>query len=98
MGTVYRARYGASGREVALKVLAPALVDQPKLVERFEREIAALRKLKHPNIAAAVGYGASEDLVFLAMEFINGPDLGSMLKANGPMSEIDVLRIVLQVA
>jgi eukaryotic-like serine/threonine-protein kinase len=98
MGSVYRARYTASGREVALKVLNSQVSDDPQLVERFEREIAALRKLKHPNIATALGYGAAEDCIFLALEFIDGPDLSTLLKEEGPMSEYDVARIVLQVA
>src|SRR5690348_656013 len=54
MGEVYRARHLATGQEVALKIIARHLADQPEMAKRFEREIELLGKISHANIAAAV--------------------------------------------
>jgi serine/threonine protein kinase len=51
MGEVYRAKDNKLGREVAIKVLAAALADDPDRLARFEREAKVLASLNHPNIA-----------------------------------------------
>ena len=98
MGEVYRARHVESGREVALKLMAKNLPNQLEMAKRFEREISALSKLQHPNIAAAIGQGVANERFYLAMEFVRGPDLSNVLKTSGRLPEIEVLRIALQVA
>ena len=50
MGLVYSAIYPKNGKRVAVKLLAPGLMTDPKVVKRFEREIEILRRLDHPNI------------------------------------------------
>ena len=55
MGEVYRARDSRLGREVALKILPPAVSQDPHRVARFAREAQVLAALNHPNIAAIYG-------------------------------------------
>jgi serine/threonine protein kinase len=98
MGEVFHARHLESGKEVALKLMVPALNERKDLVQRFDREIKLLSQLKHPNIAGAVGQGTSEGRLYMAMEFVKGPNLANLLKVVGVFNEADVLRVGLQVA
>ncbi len=85
MGTIYRAmdRYG--GRIVALKtILADNRGSRDK--ERFLREIGALARLQHPGIVAYVAHGeAPGEVLYLAMEWLEGEDLAAPLK-RGPLT------------
>jgi serine/threonine protein kinase len=54
MGVVYRARHVATGREVALKLLAARLADDEDFLQRFQREVRLARDLRHPNIVRVV--------------------------------------------
>lgn len=98
MGEVYQAKFLETGEEVALKVMAPNLMDRPDLVKRFEREIKVLSKLRHPNIAGAISSGRVDDRLYLAMEYVRGPTFTSLLKVGGPFAEVDALRVTLQIA
>ncbi len=80
MGIVYKATYTKNGADVALKVLPLVLTANRKLVERFEREMAILKKLKHPRIVQFYGGGEQDGQHFYAMEFINGGTLAELLK------------------
>jgi serine/threonine-protein kinase len=60
MGQVYRARDTALGRDVALKVLPPALTADAERLARFEREARVLASLNHPHIAAIYGFVAAD--------------------------------------
>src|SRR5438045_2212327 len=53
MGMVFKARHRLMGREVALKVINPHLLDDPQMVTRFRREVWAAARLVHPNIVTA---------------------------------------------
>ena len=80
MGAVYRARDAALGRQVALKVIAPALARDPRFRERFIRESRIAARLEHPHIVPV--YGADEDAgrLFIAMRLIDGVDLAELLR------------------
>ena len=98
MGEVFLARSQATGQEVALKLVTRTLMDRPDLLKRFEREVKILSTLRHPNIAGAIGSGRCDGRLFLAMEYVRGPTLASLLKVAGAFTEIDALRITMQVA
>jgi serine/threonine protein kinase len=87
MGIVYLASRGS--RSVALKVLNPGSLDIPEHRGRFVRETDALRSIDSPNVAKVIDAGADGDLPWLAVEFINGPDLRSWVEDRGSLSRSD---------
>ena len=80
MGIVYLATHIETGKEVAVKVLPPALSEDEKLLKRFEREIGILKRLKHPNIVKYYGGGTHQGQRWYAMEYIDGGSLHDILK------------------
>lgn len=80
MGIVYLATHIEFGKQVALKVLPPALSDDEKLLQRFEREIGILKRMKHPNIVKYYGGGTHQGQRWYAMEYIDGGSLHDILK------------------
>ncbi len=70
MGVVYRATYTKTGQQVALKVLPDSLSQNEKLVARFEREMAILQKLHHPNIVPYYGGWKYKGKHFYAMKLM----------------------------
>src|ERR1035441_884169 len=71
MGAVYRATDTKLNRDVAIKVLPPAFVEDAGRMARFEREAQVLASLNHPNIAAI--YGIEQNAI--VMELVEGDDL-----------------------
>jgi len=85
MGVVYLAHNKLMGRDEVLKVLDRDIIERSSLQDRFQREIRAVARLRHPNIVAAYSaFRSGENLVF-AMEHVEGLDLARMVKAKGPM-------------
>ncbi|MDA0589802.1 MAG: serine/threonine-protein kinase [Planctomycetota bacterium] len=80
MGTVFLAEQQGFGRLVALKILDRKFSSDPASVARFEREIQAIAALQHPNIVGAYDAGCVGNCHFLVMEFVDGEDLGEILK------------------
>jgi len=83
MGEVYRADDLTLGQPVALKFLPADVADDPDRLARFRQEVAAARRVSHPNVCRV--YDIAEDLgrSFLAMEYIDGEDLASLLRRVG---------------
>jgi formylglycine-generating enzyme required for sulfatase activity/serine/threonine protein kinase len=71
MATVYKAYQPNLDRYVAVKVLAPDLVEAEELTVRFEREARAIARLRHRNILTVFDYGCQEGLFYLAMEYVS---------------------------
>ena len=97
MGRVLRARHLTLQRDVALKVLAPALSAEPFFTERFLREARAAARLNHPNIVQVYDFGEVSGRHYLAMEFVDGRSLGALLRNWGPFSEEAATAIARQV-
>ena len=99
MGEVYRARDTQLGREIALKVLPPAVSQDPDRVGRFAREAQLLAALNHPNIAAIYGVEeAAHDGTTaraLILELVEGETLAERI-ARGPLPVDEVLRVANQ--
>src|SRR5688572_14624386 len=79
MGEVYRARDTRLHRDVALKVLPEAFVDDPERLARFRREAQVLASLNHPNVAAIHGVEETEGVRALVMEFVDGETLAEVI-------------------
>ena len=95
MGVVYRAHDRTTGDAVALKVLKPWHTGAD---QRFAREAVALSAMKHPGIVRYVAHGTTSDgLPYLAMEWLEGEDLGQAL-ARGPLEVTDSVALARRVA
>src|SRR5678810_313894 len=88
MGEVYRATDTKLGRDVAIKLIAPALAEDPTRLASFTREAQVLASLNHPNIAAI--YGVEDHA--LVMELVEGQTLADRIK-QGPIPLDEALRI-----
>jgi serine/threonine-protein kinase len=94
MATVYEALDLRLDRVVALKIMHPHLAADPEFVARFEREAKSAAHLNHPNVVGVYDQGASDDLVYLAMEFIPGRTLRDILRAQGRLHPEQALAII----
>ena len=97
MGEVYRATDTKLKRDVAIKVLPAAFIEDKERLARFEREAQLLAQLNHPNIAAIHGLEESEGTRALIMELVEGPTLAERLEA-GPFPLHECLSVSLQIA
>ncbi len=98
MATVYRAKRLLIGDTVAIKILHPGQVDDRQSVERFRREAEAAARLKHPNVVPIYDFGvASDELVYLVMEFVEGKSIREMLQEHGPFAPKMAAEIITQV-
>ena len=96
MGVVYRATSERDGALVAIKSIVPSAAASRKQIERFLRECRILDKLRHPNIVEFREVGEAADVIFLAMELVDGPDLGAWLREKGPLDVPTAIRIACQ--
>lgn len=85
MGTVYLASRGES--TVALKVVSGGFKDNPALQSRFVREIENLKKMRSPFIAGILDSKAQKDSAWLAVHYINGPNILQEVSRNGPLDD-----------
>ncbi|MEM9691126.1 MAG: serine/threonine-protein kinase [Myxococcota bacterium] len=99
MGEVYKAR-NARGKSVAVKFLHPNLIEKPKKVKRFLREAEAASAVKSPHVPRvfATGWLESPPIPYLAMELLDGHDLGWHLRRSGTLELQDVVEMVDQVS
>jgi predicted ATPase/Tfp pilus assembly protein PilF len=99
MGTVFKGRDLQTGELVAVKRLKPEAVKaDPQILERFEREGEALRRLNHPNIVKVLATLADKKDHYIVLEYISGGDLGDMLKARGRLSIERTLQIGIELS
>jgi len=94
--TVYLAIQQGFEREVALKIMSPALAADPSFGERFLREAKIVAKLSHARIVTVYDVGESGNFYYLAMEYMRGPNLKSLI-AQGIKNK-DALLIVAKLA
>jgi serine/threonine protein kinase len=98
MGSIYKALQVSMDRIVAIKCLAPKYAQNDKFRERFLREARAVARLNHPNIIQGIDVGDSNGVHYFAMEYIDGPTVGELLKRGGALDEKRALNIVTQIA
>ena len=97
MGQVFRARDTHLGRQVAIKVLPDAVVEDPDRLARFEREARVLAALNHPFIAQVYGFEQGGATRAIVMELVEGPTLDERIR-HGPLAIPDALHIARQIA
>jgi tRNA A-37 threonylcarbamoyl transferase component Bud32 len=98
MGKVYKALQLSLDKYVVIKVLHDHFRDDPQLVQRFQREARAASRLNHPNSIQVIDFGQAESgVLFMAIEYLDGIDLFSILHREGPMPAVRVARIMVQV-
>src|SRR5688572_20884082 len=89
MGEVWRAYDTRLKREVAIKVLPPAMSSNPQRLARFQQEAETVARLSHPNIVTLYSVEEVGGLQFLTMELIRGRSLDTLLKPDGlPLDEV----------
>jgi serine/threonine-protein kinase len=94
MGVVYRAAHIGLRRQVAVKILQPALAASPEVRSRFEREAVAIGKIDHPNCVAVYDVGRLPDgALYLAMELLEGTALAHVIEHEGQLAPARALRI-----
>ncbi len=99
MGAVYLAEHVKMGRKAALKVMNPGMNTDADAIARFNREAANASRLNHPNVCAIYDFGETADgLIYLAMEFIEGESLTSLIEKNGSLAAPRAANIIHQAA
>jgi len=98
MSVVYKAQQTGSEQAVALKVLAPDRMHNPRALARFRREVTALEELDHPNIVHAYRAGEANGWHFLAMELLDGANLSRLVRWGGPIPVAEACEIIRQAA
>ena len=98
MAVVYRAYDLQLDRQVALKVLDPVLAGDGDFQQRFIRESRAAAAVDHPNIIPVFAAGEADGVLFIAMRYVSGPDVRTLIDSTGPLGARRTVDIVTQVA
>ena len=98
MSVVYLAEHVRLGRRVALKLLAPMLSDDETYRDRFQRESRRAAELDHPNVVPIFDAGEVDGQLFIAMRYIEGCDLKTLIRREGPLGMGRTLFILEQAA
>lgn len=97
MGEVYRADDLKLGQTVAIKFLPEALTHDPSALERFHSEVRLARHVSHPNVCRVFDICESEGVTYLTMEYVDGEDLGSLIRRIGRFSPDKAIEIARQI-
>lgn len=93
-GRVYQVRDLHLERLVALKVLHPALIQDPDVLERFRKEAQLAARLNHPNLVSIYEIGGRGGLIWYTMEYVPGPNLAQLVEREGPLPLDRVIRLL----
>lgn len=99
MGVVYHGVDTRNGEQVAIKTLRSELLTGPErnaVLMRFRREAQIGMRLRHPSIVRVIDYGEQDDVLYLAMEFVTGQELGKLLENASRLSLAMSLALMLQ--
>jgi serine/threonine-protein kinase len=98
MADVYHGWDRRLSREVAVKVLRPELSADPDYVDRFGDEARTAARLTHPNIVAVFDTGSDQGDTYMVMEWVDGPTLAQVIRADGPLAVERACRIGADIA
>jgi len=97
MADVYLAQDQLLGRQVALKLLQHRFAEDQEFVERFRREASSAAGLSHPNVVAVFDRGEWDGTYYIAMEYLPGRTLKTVVREQGPMDPASAIEIVIQI-
>lgn len=98
MGVVHLAEHQTLRRRAALKIIAPDLADDADFRQRFLREARIAATLTHPNVVTVYDAGEVDGMLYIAMQYVPGPDLAAILREERRLGPYRVLDIGRQVA
>jgi serine/threonine protein kinase len=98
MGAVFKARHQHMNRIVALKTISPQVMRSAEAVKRFHREVRAAARLDHPNIITAYDADKFGNIHVLIMQYVEGSDLSTLVRNQGPLSIADAVQCLAQAA
>src|SRR5690349_558765 len=99
MGRVYEGRHHETKARVAVKVLHADVAKDQVAVERFKREADTAREIAHPNVVNVIDFGQTPDgSHFMTMEYLQGEELGQLLRREGAQPFDRIVRIMCQAA
>jgi serine/threonine protein kinase len=98
MGVVYKATQLALARPVAVKLISPEHAASRVYRERFERESRLAASVEHANVIPVYEAGEDDGLLFIAMRYVDGVDLGALVERLGPLAPQRAAAIVAEVA
>jgi len=98
MAVVFRAHDSRLDRQVALKILAPGLAGDDEFRRRFIRESRAAAAVDDPHIIPVFEAGESDGVLFIAMRYVGGGDVRSLIDRTGPLPAWQVAELVAQTA
>jgi serine/threonine protein kinase len=98
MGVVYLAEHNLMKRKVAIKLIPPGLIGNPAVRERFLREVVSAAALEHENVVRAYSAEEFAPSMIFEMEYVDGKDLGAIVKSKGPLSVLHAVSYTRQAA
>jgi serine/threonine-protein kinase len=98
MGEVWRGTDEVLGRTVAVKIMLPALLDEPGFAERFRAEARTMARLRHPGVVDVYDYSSDSTTAFLVMEYVDGDPLSRTLGRVGRLTAARTMALVAQAA
>src|ERR687892_2157064 len=98
MGDVWRGTDQVLGRTVAVKILLPALLEEPGFAERFRGEARTMATINHPGVVDVYDYGSDQHVAFLVMEYVEGDALSRTLNRVGRLTPARTMALVAQAA
>jgi DNA-binding beta-propeller fold protein YncE len=98
MGVVYRARELELDRVVALKLIAPELLEDAGIRERFLKEVRTAAAIEHPNVIPVYAAGERGGAMYLVMRYIDGADLRTLIQRDGPLAPGHAAEVVGRIA
>src|SRR5258708_27053653 len=97
MGAVYKVRDRELDRFVAVKVIRPALVQSPDVLNRFKQELIIARQVTHRNVSRIYDLAEADGVKFITMEFVEGRSLGRVRREKGKLAPKEAAGIIVQV-
>ncbi|MCA9602461.1 MAG: serine/threonine protein kinase, partial [Myxococcales bacterium] len=98
MGVVYKVEHVHIGKVMAMKLLHGELSGKRDVIQRFRREAEAASHLSHPNTVQIFDFGSDGGLMYLVMEYLDGDDLGVIVRRDGTVPFTRLARIGVQLA